>query len=216
MSELVLTGVEAWTVELSGVLPRRTAERAARGFELIEDNDGIEVGLLAFGMTGLALDAMPFPRFDYCEALWRIGVMLDGRRGWLAHTCDLDRRLIRSFGRRFIRYPVRSADIEADHGGDDWRVRISVPDVFSACLRPTEITPDPILPRPVVVRDGGQTFTVPWAEEPAPYRVTAEVVEVHDEVSTITFGDGVTWASSALLHRGRTHRCGFARRAKEA
>jgi hypothetical protein len=212
VAELALTGTEVWTVELSGSVPRSAVESAASGFELVEMADGVEVGLLAFGMRGLRLDAMPLMGFDYAEALWRIGIRVNDKPAWLAHTCDLDRPMVRAFGRRFIRYPARAAQIEGQWDEQDWRLQVRATEALSARLQASGCTPEPTPPRPVFVRDAGRSFTVPWAEDPAPYRQSATLTEIEDDLAAATLGGPVQWTKSALVHRGRTHHCGFARR----
>lgn len=209
-----LVGTEAWTVELRGRLSVSAARPHVGDLRLREHDGGVEVGLLLLGMRGLGLLRLPGPRFDYGEALWRLGVELDGEPGWLGLRCDLDRAAVGVLGRALIRYPVRRASIEHEDDGERWTVSV---DAGGATLR-IEVVPgaadvDPVPARPLVVGRGhGSRYRVPWREDPAPWRRLAVVRVVEDELSELTLGDSVRWDAEAVVHRGRTHRCGVASR----
>src|SRR4051812_25888481 len=103
-----LSGVEAVTLELRGSLAAEDARRllsAARLDPAPYAPGRVEVGLLVFEMRGLGLRGVPGPRFDYREALWRVGVLHEGERGWLGFCCDIDHALVRRAGALVIRYP---------------------------------------------------------------------------------------------------------------
>ena len=198
---------------MTGSIPTEAVADPLVGLEPREDDDGdVEVGLLVFGMRGLALRGGPGPGLDYREALWRIGIVMDGEPGWLAHTCDLDRSLVRFFGRRLIRYPARAASIEVDQTDAHWRLSIRAAGSFRADVELTGEEPDPEPPRRVMVRDRGRLYAVPWAEDPAPFRRRAVVAVADEGLSAATLGAAVRWQPDALVHRGRIHHCGFASR----
>ena len=103
----ILKGTETDTLELGGTLPASARSIVPAPLEV---PDGpLHVDVLFFAMRGLALRGMPWPTFDYQEALWRVAVRIDGEPGWFAVACDLDSPTIRAFGRRVVRYPVRVA-----------------------------------------------------------------------------------------------------------
>lgn len=205
-------GTEAWTLELTGRVPRTALSVAAGGLPLRETAEGVEVGLLVFGMQGLRPARLPSPGFDYGEALWRIGVDLDDVPGWLGHTCDLDRALVGVLGRMLVRYPVRRAAVEHEGDGERWRVAVTAAGARLAVeATPTDDVPPALRPRPIVVRSSEQWFRIPWREEPASWRRVATIDVREDGLSTATLGAAVQWSRKAELHRGRVHRCGVAR-----
>jgi hypothetical protein len=213
-----LAGTEAWTLELTGRVPRGAVEHAAAGLPLRETAEGVEVGLLLFGMRGLGVVRLPGPRFDYGEALWRLGVDLDDVPGWLGHTCDLDRALVGVLGRVLVRYPVRRARIEHADDGERWSVVVEA--AQGRRLRvdavPSEDGPPATRPRPLVVGRDGHWSRIPWREDPAGWRRTAAIEVREDGLSAATLGGAVRWSARALVHRGRVHRCGLARRWRPA
>ena len=202
----ILRGTETETLELGGVLPE-----TARGLvpaPLAVRDGPLRVEVLLFAMHGLALRAMPWPRFDYREALWRIECERDGELGWYAIACDLDSAAIRVFGRRVVRYPTRTARFSGEWSieaaGGTFTTRSAIDDRSEP--------PAPVAPRRMFVRDGELVFEIPWQEIPAPERHVARIEVLADSLSEPTFGHLVTWDSSGLVHRGRTHMCGRARR----
>ena len=208
-----LSGTEAWTLELGGRVPRAAVEGVAAGLPLHETAEGVEVGLLVFGMHELRPTRLPGPGFDYAEALWRIGVELDDVPGWLGHTCDLDRALVGLLGRVLVRYPVRRARLEHEDDGERWRVTVSAAGArLSVEATPGDDVPPAVRPRPIVVRSGKQWFRIPWREDPASWRRVATIDVREDGLSAATLGATVRWTGEAELHRGRVHRCGMARR----
>jgi uncharacterized protein YqjF (DUF2071 family) len=208
-----LSGTEAWTLELSGRVPRATVERMAAGLPLRETAEGVEVGLLVFGMEGLRPTRLPVPGVRYGEALWRLGVDLDGVPGWIGHTCDLDRVLVGLLGGALVRYPVRRARIEHDDDGERWRITIGAAGARLVVeATPGDAVPPAVRPRPLVVRSGARWFRIPWREDPASWRRVTPVVVHEDGLSAATLGGAVAWSDEAVAHRGRVHRCGLARR----
>lgn len=207
-----LRGTESFTVELTGALALDEARPLAGSLPLAPRPDGLaEVSLLLFRMRGLGVRGLPGPRFDYGEALWRLGVSLDGAPSWLGLCCDLDHPLVRRVGARMVRYPVREARLAFDPEAGS--VRVDAP--AGALHVTTEITaeePAAVPPRPLVVRDDGRLYRIPWREEPAPYRRRATAA-VHGPLGALTLAPSLTWDAAALVHRGRVHRCGLAERA---
>jgi uncharacterized protein YqjF (DUF2071 family) len=212
-----LLGTEAWTLELVGRVPRTAALRVAAGLPLRETAEGVEVGLLVFGMQSLRPAPLPGPGFDYSEALWRIGVDLDDVPGWLGHTCDLDRALVGVLGRMLVRYPVRRAAVEHEDDGERWRIAVTAAGARLAVeATPGDDVPLAVRPRPIVVRSGERWFRIPWREDPASWRHVATIDVREDGLSAATLGAAVEWSGKAELHRGRVHRCGVARRWRPA
>ena len=200
----ILRGTEADTLEIRGVLSE--GARPEIPAPLVLAGDRIEVDVLFFAMHGLALRGLPRPAFDYTEALWRVGVESEGKPAWLAVACDIDRALIRALGRRIVRYPTRVASF-----GERWSVETSAGKLAVHVDEGSE-SPAAVPARRTFVRDRGRLYEIPWEEIAAPERHIASVVVTTDSLSELTFGTKVTWAKSALVHRGRTHMCGIAKR----
>jgi hypothetical protein len=201
----ILKGTEADTLELDGTLP--AAARASIPAQLEVAAGPLRVNVLFFAMRGLRMRGVPWPTFDYREALWRIAVELDGEPGWLAVACDLDSPMIRAFGRRLVRYPTRVARFNGR-----WSVE-AAGGAFSTRVIEGAESPEAVPARRTFVRDGGRVYEIPWEEIAAPERHVARVEVLSDSLSEPTFSRPVTWASSGLVHRGRIHQCGIARRA---
>jgi hypothetical protein len=84
----ILRGTETDTLELDGALPPGAREIVPA--PLVVADGPVRVSLLLFRMEGLHVRGVPWPAFDYREALWRTRVDLDGAPGWFAVACDLD------------------------------------------------------------------------------------------------------------------------------
>ena len=203
-------GEETTTLELLGALALPTARGLVPSALALEEADGrAVVGLLLFQMRGLGLRGVPGPSFDYSEALWRIGVVVDGQPAWFAVACDLDHLAVRAMGRLMIRYPTRAAAI-AWTAGDSVTLEVGNPlGAFHVSARPEGSEVASVPPRRAFV-GGGSLYEVPWREEPAPFRRVASVEVLDDSLTLATLGE-VSWRRNALLHRGRIHRCGLAR-----
>jgi hypothetical protein len=206
-----LGGTEVVTFELRGSLAaaeaRRLAAPAGLDPELREDGRAV-VSLLLLEMRGLGLRGVPGPRFDYGEALWRLGVVRAGRASWLGIACDLDHPLVRWTGARLIRYPVRAAAFAFEA----WTARVTTEAgalLVSAPPADEEAPVEP--PRPLLVHDGARLYRIPWDEEPAPFRRHAQAT-VSGDLATATLGASLRWEAAAVVHRGRGHRCGLAGR----
>lgn len=204
-----LSGTEAHTLEIEGSIAE--APRVPSGLEAIRSSEGVEASVLFFSMRGLGM-TQPIsvgPRFDYGEALFRIGVVLDGRPAWLAVACDLDRSIVRALGGVLVRYPVRTATIEVTATRAASRTDAGAIDI---AIGARGESPAPTPPRPLLVRDGASLFRIPWREDPAPVRHVVDVEIRTDDLSRATFGASTTYRTKGLAHEGRVHRCGIATR----
>jgi hypothetical protein len=170
------------------------------------DDGAVRVNLLVFAMRGLAMKGVPRPRFDYREALWRIAVRVDGELAWFAIACDIDDPVVRALGGRIVRYPTRAARIDAR-----WRVATAA-GTLELHLTETAEPVAAVAARRTFVRAGSRVYEIPWEEIAAPERRLARVDVVADALADATFGGGVAWDGSGVVHRGRVHMCGVARR----
>ncbi len=206
-----LAGTEAHTLEL-GLSIDAARARALAGAELEPEIAGhaARADVLFFAMRGLGVSGVPFGRIDYGEALFRLSVRWRDRPAWLALACDLDARAVQVLGRWLVRYPVRAATFEIDgrrFATSAAEGRLSVEAEPSEDAAPAEPA------RPMLVRDGGVLYRIPWREEPAPWRRWARCEVRDDALARATFGAAPTFDASGVVHRGRVHRCGVARRA---
>lgn len=210
-----LSGIEAATIELAASIAEADARAlllSSRLAPAMREDGRVEASLLVIEMRGLGLSSLPGPRFDYREALWRMGVMHEGARAWLGLRCDLDRALIRGTGALLIRYPVRRAEIDIEHEGERWSTAVTAGGAsFEARLDLDAESPSPEPPRALLVEHSGHLYRVPWREDPAPFRRRADAA-VTGDLGTQTFARSLLWDRAALVHRGRVHRCGFAQR----
>jgi hypothetical protein len=210
-----LSGTEILALEIEGALEGGVGEELVRTsppFAVERDAEGrARVAILALSMKGLKTSGVPGPRFDYLEVLYRLGIVFEGHRAWLAVRCDIDRGLVRSMARAIIKYPVRAATIAiADDGkggltvdaGDALRLRASYEDGAPA--------PDPVKPRRTFVAHRGRLYEVPWDELPAPRRASVAIGSI-DVADGGVFGSEIAFAPSGVAHWGRTHICGPAR-----
>lgn len=208
-----LRGEEAATLELEGTLAPGDARGKVPATLELEERDGrAVVGLLMFQMKGLRPAVMPGPAFDYAEALWRIGVVLNGVPAWFAVACDLDHPMVRRLGRWMIRYPTRQASMHGAAGDPaTWTVLGNGAAFRATAWSKGEDVPA-VAPRRALVGSATALYEVPWREEPAPWRRAAKVEVIDDALTVATLGGVVRWAGEGLLHRGRIHRCGLARK----
>ena len=200
----ILKGTETETLELDGTLPE--SARSIVPAPLVTAEGRLHVNVLCFAMHRLRLQAVPWPTFDYREALWRVAVEHDGEPGWFAIACDLDSATIRAFGRRVVRYPTRVARFDGR-----WSVDVNGSTLATRVIEGAE-SPPAVPARRTFVRDGAHVFEIPWQELAAPERHVAQVEITADSLSEQTFGARASWAPSGLVHRGRIHMCGIARR----
>lgn len=213
-----LSGTEAITIELHGTLSTADARPflAAARLEPTPPTPGkegrIEANLLLFEMRGLGMTGLPGPRFNYREALWRIGVLHQGAPAWLSVCCDLDHALVRAAGAMVIRYPVRKATLSLSDAGAAWTARIQA---STGTLDTSVHISDDVAPvhpaRPMLVHDAGHVYRIPWNEDAAPFRRHA-TAEIQGDLAAKTLGASLRWEPGAMVHRGRVHHCGIARR----
>ncbi|CAN5876870.1 hypothetical protein BH11MYX4_BH11MYX4_70210 [soil metagenome] len=214
-----MSGTEVVSIELAATISPSAADALALRVppQLTMDRDASGEGhidVLAFEMRGLGL-GWPLPRLDYLEVLYRLGTALNGVPAWLVLRCDVDRALVRTMAAAVIRYPVRAAAIQLEHGaGSTNTLRAeTASDSLSATLFPAAPgeVPPVRAPRRTFVVDRDRLFEVPWDERPAPERTFATVRDVESSACLSIFGAPVTFASTAVVHRGRTHICGRSR-----
>jgi hypothetical protein len=205
----VLEGVERFTVELAGRADPAIVAALPPGVEAERESDdgAVPVNVLFFRMEGLRPQALPGPRFDYCEALFRVGVRHRGAPAWLAVACDIDNALVRATGERLIRYPVRSARLAIDAT----RVTVEAPEgTLSAVVEETAEQATAAPPRIALTRHRETLYRIPWEEVDPTHRYVAQVRIVDDTLSENSFGVPVRYAERAVSMQGRIHRCGLA------
>lgn len=208
-----LSGTESLTLEIGASLPVGSArELISEGLELEQKQGRVPASLLLFRMSGLHGRGLPVPHFDYWEALWRVGIVWDGAPAWVGLKCDLDHAFIVWAGARFIRYPVRRAAFVCVEGQASCAVTVTVSGVSFQVGATFGDTVGAVAPRRLLVRHRGGLYEVPWEEEPAPYRAHAEIAVLENVLAQETFGRGASFERVGTVHRGRTHRCGLARR----
>ena len=196
-----LRGTEALTLEVGVSIP----EAAARA--LVPERFDVEprASLLLFKMSELAASFFPLVKFDYAEALWRVSIRRDGAPAWFAVKCDLDHPVVRAMGARLVRYPTRAARIVGSEGR--WSVRAG-----DAALELRVSDEDAASPPPLrrVFVPGG--YEIPWDEVPPSRARSARITVGDDALLRATFGEGAKLDTTGIVHRGRIHMCGFARR----
>ena len=195
-----LRGTEALTLEVGASLSADHARALVPPrFEL----EGGRANVLFFRMTELSI-----ARFDYFEALWRVSIRHEGALAWLAVKCDIDHPIVRALGARFVRYPTRAARIVGSEG--KWsidaagtKLEIGVRDEDRASVPETRRT---------FVTTGDRVWEIPWSEEPPAKARLAKLNVTDDALVRATFGEGAKLDETGIVHRGRVHVCGFARR----
>jgi hypothetical protein len=200
-------GVESLTIELDGTFDA-SAVKLPPGFE--HDGEQGRVSLFAFHVEKLRARGLPLLSFTYPEILWRIAVRRGDEHAWWAIACDLSARGPTWAARRYVRYDVRENAVEvAEH-----RIRSRGPAGELSLEIDNKVEPWTAAREERVLRTGADaSWTVPWGDDdgttaPLAHRVRVEA----DSLSTPTLGTAVMWAKSALVRRGREHRCGVARR----
>ncbi len=218
VSEYRFRGREHLTVELEGAFdPAGLAVPA--GVELEPAEGPARVRLFAFFVEGIRIAGVPLLRASYAEVLWRVSVRADGEPAWWAICCDLGARGPRFAARRWVRYPVRAADVEV---GEE-RVRVTAPEgELSIAVGPQgAVEPgEPgesaaVEPRRLITGLDAE-WAVPWGDDGRGDAQVAAVCVERDTLSRITVGAEVRWAPTAVVRRGREHRCGTARRRRLA
>ena len=208
-----LRGTEDLTVEVGASLPLSSArELWPQGLTFETRADRAVASLLVFHMRGLHGRGLPAPSFDYWEALWRLGVMWDGVPAWFGCACDIDHPFVGWLGRRINRCPVRKASFTHSEAEASCAVTATV-EGYSLQLGATfgeEVAAVP--PRQLIVRNQGSLYRIPWEEDPAPFRRFAEISILDASLAQETLGRGVSFERVGVVHRGRVHHCGLARR----
>ena len=208
-----LRGTEALTVEVGANLPVASARELWPWNFTLEQRDGRAVAsLLFFRMRGLRLRGLPAPRFDYWEALWRLGIIWDGVPAWFGCACDLDHPLARWVGRRLVRYPVREATFSHAEREESCAVTVTVSGLSLALGATFGDVVAPVPARRLIVRDRDAFYEIPWEEEPASFHRHAEISILDAALAQQTLGRGASFDRVGAVHRGRLHRCGLARR----
>ena len=202
---ITLRGTEDLTLEVGASIDEAFARAAVHpGLELVTNEEGARAGLLVFRMSGLRWRELP-PSFDYMEALWRISVKCSGELGWYAVACDIDHPVVRLLGAWAIRYPTRAAKLIASEA----RWKDATKDAALE-LETSDVGPGPI---PALRRTFASSYEIPWAEQP-PARARSVSVKVkEDALLRKTFGDTAKLDDMGLVHRGRIHMCGVAKKA---
>ncbi len=204
-----LQGPEALSFEVGATLSSAAARALVpERFEIEASDDTARASLLFFEMSGLVLRAVPFPAFDYREALWRVSIRHEGALAWFAVKCDIDQPIVRALGARIVRYPTRAARIvgsegrwSVDAGGTKLDVRVKDEDKGEV----------PALRR-TFVASGRNVFEIPWDEVP-PARARRVGISANDDaLLRATFGESAKLDGEGVVHRGRVHICGSARR----
>ena len=212
---LKLSGTEELSIEVPGFLPKDAA-MALLGDDLTPQTvrGQVPVSLLVFQMKGLKADGVPGAGMNYGEALWRIGIVLDGEPAWFGLTCDIDKALVRKSAGWLVRYPVRPATLSFEGSRARGAVEITAAGKRCAIVATPTLAepPEAEPPRRLVVRNRNALWEVPWGEVPAPFRRAARIALAAEDLADATFGDRLRLLPEGLLHRGRTHRCGIARK----
>ena len=212
---VTLTGTEEISIEVPGVLPRTQAEALVGDSLRVEHAHGYTpVSLLLFQMKGLRADGVEGPGHNYGEALWRIGVMAKGEPAWFALACDVDNAVVRKGGSWLVRYPLRTGKFRFEGSQARGAVEVEAKGKkLVVVATPRLVEPPPLQPpRRLVVRHANTLWDVPWEEGAAPFRRTALIAFAAGELAEATFGPEVRWERDGLLHRGRVHRCGLAKK----
>ncbi|MEW5851713.1 MAG: hypothetical protein AB2A00_23185 [Myxococcota bacterium] len=208
-----LVGTEELTLEISGRVPEDEARKRVPSELPLEIHDGgVSVMVLLFSMRGLHARLTLLPRFNYGEALWRIGVRFHDEPAWFSPACDIDNPLIRAMGARVVRYPVREARIVLREARGVHAHVDTAEGALTASATPLTGSLPPTHPRPQLVGSSGNLFRIPWGEEPAPFRRHATVSVGDASLAVRTLGGPIRWDAVGVIHKGRMHHCGPARR----
>jgi len=198
MSAYRFSGRERITIELDGSFEPTLALPAGLALDLVDGR--ARVSLFAFHVDDLRVIGMPLVRSSYAELLWRIAVRRGEQRAWWVAACDLTAAGPAWAARRWVRYPVRKRRIDVSEAG------VSVEGLAFEIGPPGD--PAIVEQRPLLT---GAVFQVPWGDD-ASGAHTAPVRAMADTLGPITVGSDVTWATTAIVRKGREHRCGVATR----
>jgi hypothetical protein len=220
VTEYRFRGRERVTIEFDGVFD--PAGLAVPAGVSLEPPDGpARVRLFAFFVEGIRIAGVPLLRASYAEVLWRVAVRAEGEPAWWALCCDLGAFGPRIAARRWVRYPVRAAEVEVVED----RVRVVAPagELAIAIGRPGE-PGEPagpggpaaggaagVEPRRLITGLDA-AWAVPWGDDGGGGARAAPARVERDTLSRVTVGAEVRWAPTAVVRRGREHRCGTARR----
>ncbi len=222
MTEYRFRGRERVTIELDGAFdPAGLAVPA--GIELDPAHGEARVRLFAFFVEGIRIAGVPFFRASYAEVLWRVAVRaaVDRASGepagedtrpeivpaWWAIRCDLGARGPRFAARRWVRYPVRAAEVEV--AGERVRVVAAAEGELAIAIGVAGGAAA-VEQRPLITGLDA-AWAVPWGDDGSEAAEAPVSVE-RDTLSMVTLGAEVRWSPTALVRRGREHRCGTARR----
>jgi hypothetical protein len=210
---LELVGTERLTLEIDGRLPGGLGRELPAGLVPESDHEGVVVNVLLFWMEGLGVRGLSRPRFDYAEALFRVGVVDMAGPAWFALACDLDHPVVAALGAALVRYPVRRSRFEAREDEERVEVSVDAAGVRLEAVASISGTAPIVSPQRVLVASGGHLFRIPWREDPPPSSNAARVEVRADDLARNTFGGSISWRAEGRLLRGRVHRCGLASRA---
>ena len=191
-----MRGTEALTLEVGTSLDLAAARALAPERFEVEDR----ASLLLFKMEGLSV-----ARFDYFEALWRISMRWEGAPAWLAVKCDIDHPVVRALGAQFVKYPTRAARIVGSEG--KWSVDANGVKL-DVRLKDDDAGKVPETRRTFVASG----YEIPWEEEPPARARTVKVTVADDALVRATFGESAKLDETGVVHRGRIHICGLAKR----
>ena len=205
MSEFRFEGRERITIELDGSFEPTPAFALPDGLVLELVDGRARVSLFAFHVDDLLVTGMPLIRASYAELLWRVAVRRGDERAWWVVACDIGAAGPAWAARRWVRYPVRKLHVAVEETGvstDGLSFEVG-PDGDRRAIVPAIIEQRALLT--------GDIYRVPWADD-ASGAHRAEVRAMRDTVSGITVGAEVGWSNTAIIRRGRQHRCGVATR----
>jgi len=211
MSETVLRGTEAVTVELDGRLDLARAKSIVGPGLDPEVVDGAALAnLFAFRMEGMSVLGVPGPKLDYGELLWRVAVRHGETPAWLCVACDIDAMIVRALGALLVRYPTREARIDVG----ERRLEGVDPDEGRLVLQLDRREGAVLLDAPgraMLVRSRGALFRIPWGTDAAAEQWSARVRVEHASLARKTFDADIAWSAVARVMRARPHECGIAR-----
>lgn len=210
MTAYRFAGRERITIELDGWFdPAALALPAGLVPEL--EGGRARVSLFAFHVDALRVIGVPLVRASYAEVLWRIAVRRGDTPAWWVAACDLDARarLAAWAARRWVRYPVRRCAVAVTETGATGAIALGGPaGAFACTVGPGEASAG-IEARELLTGQPGALSRVPWGDDRRGAS-RAPVRHLTDTLGAATLGRAVAWANTAIVRRGRAHRCGAA------